>query len=400
VASYGGLSASSLTTFNQPPAAGAHAGDAGFFEVVVTYPITMLFMPALGAGRHPSVQARAVAGFEPVQAPALVALLDPTASPGLRVNGSAGLVVAGRIVVNASASPAADAGSGQVEAALYQVVGPAVAGSFNAYPGTTGRLELSHAPVPDPLNWLPTPAATSSLANQTASPLASAWNSQNLGSPSVQASGATGLVKPNHVDARGTVQLYPGVYQSITVSGGSVNLNPGVYILSPVGSPPYALDVTGGTVNGAGVMFYNTGADFDPTSGDPDSADHALYTPGPGGANAPPASAAFQGGFAGIRLDASNNANITLSALDDTGDPFFGMLIYQRRANLQTMSITGGNLSLSGTIYAMWAPIDLAGAGTYQAQFIAGSMQLGGSGTTTLGSSGSLVKANQVFLVE
>ena len=74
-----------------------------------------------------------------------------------------------------------------------------------------------------------------------------------LGSPAVADEQATGLLAPNYVDADGTVQLFPGVYQSITVTGGALNFNPGVYILSPSNNPPYVLDVTGGNVSLAQV---------------------------------------------------------------------------------------------------------------------------------------------------
>jgi hypothetical protein len=76
------------------------------------------------------------------------------------------------------------------------------------------------------------------------------------------------------------------------------------------------------------------------------------------------------------------------------------MLVYQRRPNAQAITIVGGNLSLSGTIYAPWATIVLAGGGTYPAQFIAGSMQLSGSGTVTLNQASPAGSANEVFLVE
>jgi len=400
VTSYNGLSNATLSTFNNPPAAGPHAGDDRFFEVVVTYPITTLFMPALGTSRDQSVQARAVAGSEAISPRAGVAALDPTAAPGLTVAGGASLVVNGRITVNSPAQPAAVVGDGQVEAADYQVVGPTVSGSFQPYPGTSGRVELSHTPASDPLINLPTPAATPSTGNGTATPIGSAWSVQVLGSPSMQDGQATGLLSPNYVDASGTVQLYPGVYQSITVTGGRVNLNPGVYILSPSNNPPYVLDVTGGTVTGAGVMFYNTGRSFIASTGYPDYGDADLYETSASGTNAPPSADQFQADFAGIRLDGSTSANITLSALTDTGDSFSGMLIYQRRANMQAIQLTGGNLSLSGTIYAVWAPLVFSGGGTNQAQFIVGSLQLSGSGTLTLSNAGLFGKANQVFLVE
>ena len=400
VTSYSGLSNVTLSNFNHPPAAGPHAGDYQYYEVVVTYPITTLFMPALGACRDQAVQARAVAGTEAVSAGAGVAVLDPTAAPGLTVADGASLVVNGRIIVNSPAHPAAVAGDGQVEAADYQVVGPTVSGSFQPYPGTSGRLELSHTPAADPLINLPTPAATPSKGTGTATPIGTAWNTRMLGTPSVQDGQASGIVEPNYVDSGGTVQLFPGVYQSITVTGGSVNLSPGVYILSPANSPAYVLDVTGGTVTGAGVMFYNTGGDFIASTGYPDYGDAGLYTTGPSGTNAPPSTPGFQADFAGIRLDGGTNANITLSALSESGDSFSGMLIFQRRANMQAIELTGGNLSLSGTIYAVWAPLQFSGGGTYQAQFIVGSMQLSGNNTLTLSNSGSFGKANQVFLVE
>ena len=281
---------------------GPHAGDDRFFEVVVTYPITTLFMPALGSSRNQSVQARAVAGTEAVPAGVGVAALDPTAAPGLTVADSASLVVDGRITVNSPARPAAVA-SGQVEAADYQVVGPTVSGSFLPYQGSHGRLELSHSPASDPLINLPTPAATPSTADNTARPIGTAWNNQMLGSPLVQDGQATGLLAPNYVDGLGTVQLFPGIYQAITVTGGTVNFNPGVYILSPSDNPPYVLDVTGGTVTGAGVMFYNTGGSFIASTGSPDSGDAGLYATGPSGTNAPPSTSEFQADFAGVRLD-------------------------------------------------------------------------------------------------
>jgi hypothetical protein len=400
VTSFNGLSDATISTFNNPPAAGPHEGDDRYFEIVVTYPVTTLFMPALGVSRDQFVQARAVAGSEPISPVVRIATLDPTAAPGLTVSGGASLVVNGRITVNSTAQPAAVVGYGQVEAADYQVVGATVSGSFQPYPGTSGRLELSHAPASDPLVNLPTPASTLNRSNGTATPMGSGWSIQALGSPSIQDGQATGLLGPNYVDTTGAVQLYPGVYNSITVTGGRVNLNPGVYILSPSDDPPYALDITGGTVTGAGVMFYNTGGSFIASTGYPDYGDADLYETTSSGTNAPPSSDQFQSDFAGIRLHSSKHASITLSSSDEIGQVFSGMLIYQRRANMQSIELTGGNLSLSGTIYAVWAPLLFSGGGTNQAQFIVGSLQVDGDATLTLSNAGLFGKANQVFLVE
>jgi hypothetical protein len=357
-------------------------------------------MSAVGAPGSQSVQARAVAGYESVSAGAGIVLLDPTAEPGLSVQDQASLVVAGRIVINALASPAAFVAGGSVQAADYRVAGPAASGSFQPYPGTSGRLALNSPPAPDPLFNIPVPATTASAASNTATPLGIAWNPQPLGSPWVQDGQVSGLLDPNYIDATGMVQLFPGVYQSITVGGGTLNFNPGVYVLSPSTSPPLALDITGGTITGSGVLFYNTGGDYIPATGYPDSSDSKLFSPGPAGTGVPSASPGFQGNFAGIRIDSSRSGPITLAPLDAAGDPFRGMLVYQRRPNMQAMTIVGGNLSLSGTIYAPWAPVVLAGGGSYQAQFIAGSMQLAGSGTVTLNYASPAGSANEVFLVE
>jgi hypothetical protein len=394
------MRSATLSSFNHPPASGPHAGSAPYYEVVVAYPVSTLFMPVLGTSHNLSVHARAVAGIEAVAGSAAIALLDPTAAPGLSIGAEAGLIVNGRVVVNSIAGPAAVAAGSSVEAADYQVAGPTVTGSFSAYPGTAGRLRLNQPAAPDPLIHLATPAATPSAANNTACPIPPGWSTQILGSPTVTDEQATGLVDPNSVDASGTVHLYPGVYGSITVSGGTVNFSPGVYILSPSNSPPYALDVSGGRVTGAGVLFYNTGGDFVPATGYPDSGDASLYAPGPSGIGRPPGDPQFQRNFAPVRIDASGGGGISLTGLNAGGDPFSGMLIYQRRANTQPIAITGSNLALCGTIYATWSAIFFSGGGNYQSQVIAGSMQVSGTGVVSLNYSPCVAKAPQVFLVE
>jgi hypothetical protein len=401
VTQYNGPSDATLTTFNNPPNEGPHAGSSRHYEVVVTCPITTLFMPVLRVERDQCVRARAVAGYEAVPAGDTVAALDPTASPGLAVTGGARLIVNGRISVSSTASPAATVdGDSEIEAAVYLIAGGTKAGTFSPYPGTRGALLLGQPAVPDPLINLPTPATTASMADDSATPLSPSWNTRPLGSPSVTAGYASGLQSPNYVDAGGTVQLYPGVYQSIGVAGGKVNFNPGVYILSPSNDATNALDVAGGTVTGDGVMFYNTGGDFVPSTGYPDHDDASLYDPGPSGMNAPPSSQSFQGNFAGINIDASNADSISFSALSADGDPFSGMLLYQRRANSQAINITGGNLSLAGTLYAKWARLNLSGGGNHQAQFIVGSMRSSGPSTVTLTAGYPGGRADQVFLAE
>ncbi len=189
-------SAATLTTFNSPPAAGPHAGDGRYYEVIVTCPVTALFMPVLSVAQDQFVRARAVAGREAVPAGEAIAALDPTAAPGLAVTWGANLVVDGRIAVNSMASPAASAGGGRVEAAAYRIAGGTVSGTFGPYPGTRGPLALNQPPGPDPLINLPTPATTASTANNTATPPGPSWSTLTLGSPSVQAGARAGSNPP------------------------------------------------------------------------------------------------------------------------------------------------------------------------------------------------------------
>jgi hypothetical protein len=68
------------------------------------------------------------------------------------------------------------------------------------------------------------------------------------------------------------------------------------------------------------------------------------------------------------------------------------------------MSITGNAAegTLTGTLYAKWAEVQITGQGTYDAQFVVGSMKITGQGDITiLSSTGSeRGKANDVYLVE
>src|SRR5262249_54534396 len=153
--------------------------------------------------------------------------------------------------------------------------------------GTSGTITYNQGIMPDPLIDLPTPGGASTGAtdttNNTATTVSSgSWSTQSLGSPAVTNQNAKGLTSPNYVDTNGTVQLYPGVYSSISISGGNVNFNPGVYVLSPQKNTPTTLNITGSngsTVTGNGVMFYNTGGDYVASTGYPDYGDASTYDP-------------------------------------------------------------------------------------------------------------------------
>jgi hypothetical protein len=165
-----------------------------------------------------------------------------------------------------------------------------------------------------------------------------------------------------------------------------VNFAPGIYVFTGGSNP--ALNITGGAVTGTGVMFYNSGSDYNPTSGTPDVNDGGTL----GTTNATFGSISFSG-----------SSTVTLTPLSDSGSPFNNLLIYQRRWNNSSISIGGNStrLSLSGTTYAKWASLSISGPGSYTAQFLVGDMTVSGGGTVTIQAAGrNFGRANLVFLVE
>ena len=108
-------------------------------------------MPVLCVEPNQLVRARAVAGSEAVPAGAMVATLDPTAAPGLTVAAGACLIVNGRIIVNSAASPAATADGGSlVEAAVYQIAGGTISGSFSPTRAQVVPSRSTSPPCPTP----------------------------------------------------------------------------------------------------------------------------------------------------------------------------------------------------------------------------------------------------------
>src|SRR5437868_5147014 len=99
-----------------------------------------------------------------------------------------------------------------------------------------------------------------------------------------------------------------------------------------------------------------------------------------------------------------NGGNVTLNPLADVNNAMFnGVLFYQRRRNQSTATIGGNtgsfNFSLNGIIYARWALFKLSGSGTFNAQFVVGSLSMSGGSALTIGGTGkNFGLANEVFL--
>jgi hypothetical protein len=192
-----------------------------------------------------------------------------------------------------------------------------------------------------------------------------------------------------------TATLVPGIYSSLGFNGGTVTLNSGIYVLNAAnlnGSQPQSFSVSNGaTLTSApgGVMIYNTGSNYDPSTGTPDMNDGNTLGTDP--QNPQTGQIAINGGA------------VNLSPITTSGSPFVGMLFYQRRWNTQSFGVGGNSnsVNLTGTLYDKWGLFTLAGQGQYQAEFVVGQMSIGGNGIVTIDATGkSTGRLNQVFLVE
>ena len=371
---------SATVVVNIPPASGPHSSRTGFVETIVTYPVTTRLIQILGVSSTQDAVARAVAGYEGVAVGAGVIALDPDARPGLKLSGNGSLRVNGTVLVNSQGGGLSDSGqpiangnsgnaitlsgNGNLYARDIQSVGGVNSLSkIKNFDATISQSPLHTGTVvhPDPFQYLP-PPTTANGAVAT----------------------SFGAVK---LSGNADVSLSPGVYLSIDVSANvNVLMQPGIYVIKGGG-----LSMSGNsTISGVNVMLYNSGSDYNVSTGLPDAGD---------GTSSPPASG--NPTFGGVSI--TGNAVLNLTPLSNPSSPFDGMVFYQRRLNTQPMTLAGNASSdmLRGTVYAKWAPLDLSGNGTFNSQFIVQRVDITGNGTLTLDVSGqNLADSKQVFLVE
>ena len=396
------------TSYNCPPSAGAYAGKENFVEVIVTVPVQTLFIQVLGVNRNRTIQARAVAGFRAVSAGEGVMVLDENAAPGLKVSGNGYIWVNGRVTVNAAhpTNAATADGGGRIYGTEISIVG-GISSPENFLDIATGEpiaVLTGQLPEPDPLINLATPA-TGNGVDPTLRGSVKVSNTKatfggNAGGLNHTATAGEVVANGVYTANAGDAIIYPGIYNEFDVSDGTVLMVPGIYVLRPEGQSDN-FKITGGNVIGKGVMLYCTGSDYNPTDGTPDVHDREQL---------PPASSRYLGSI-------SLTANAQLSPIDTTlynysamytgakgvSDAFDGMLFFQRRRNNKGVSITGNASAggLTGTLYAKWTQFSVSGQGTYDAQFICGSLATTGQGAITVRAGGSeRGRANRVYLVE
>jgi hypothetical protein len=421
---------STIADIHTPPISGPYQGVEGYIEIFARKRVKTMFLRFAQFGKpYVYVYARAVAGAEAFLPEDGVITLDPNARPGLSVGGSSALKVNGRIVVNSEGGgtdefgvPMANEGSGVAisggnpnsDKGVFARIVDSVGGVDNylvfkpLIPNEPPPLKTGSLPEPDPyLNVVtpylgngldPTYRGSVNITNQNATGLATDDAKQNRRATQTE-SVAGGL----HTVQSGDVILHPGIYDSISITGGTVYFIPGIYVLRAKKANQATLKVTGGNIKAEGLMFYNTGNDFRRYSGNPDKLD--LSTPPPGTATTLFGSTEFNASFSTTPINTSRYNYATLySGAQSISKDFDGMMFYQRRHNTQVLKITGNTsqTSLSGTFYGKWMPLDISGQGKYDAQFVVGNMKVTGNGTVevTAGNNAPKAKGNSVFLVE
>ena len=263
VKTYNNMSGATVT-INIPPLSGPHAGagNTTYAEAIISYPYKTSFIQMLGVNKSQAVTARSVAGYHPSTPEGVMTLeQNPPGGAGgfgLQVSGGSTLSVNGPIVVNATDTGALDLNGSKSRVFTTKVsVSGGVTGSSQVqnYPSGGGPSPLTDntgVNYADPFGSLAAPSTSNGVVNT------------NLGSPSISNGSRSGLVSPNSFNSStGVTTLNPGLYTQITVSGGSVLFNPGIYVLEGGG-----MTISGGaTVYGSGVMFYNTASNYNANHG-------------------------------------------------------------------------------------------------------------------------------------
>ncbi len=154
----------------------------------------------------------------------------------------------------------------------------------------------------------------------------------------------------------GSRTLQPGIYTGvISVSGGTLQITPGEYVLQG------GISISGGTVSETatgGELFYCTGG--------------------------------------GISMSGST---ITLHA-QTTGN-YKGILFYQPASNTSALSYSGGGLNLTGAFYAKGAQISMSGGTFNHTTIVVNNIQISGGNQITIdGPASTVFNQSMSYLVE
>ena len=306
----------SVVTVNIPPTSGNFIGMPGYAEVIIEYKQKRGFTGMWGSGRLP-VRGRAVARGNWLSFPNGIIVLDPIDPNSFNANGGSSVSVSGASVIvdSTDAAGAIATGGGTLTTTdLYLSGSPGWSTSGGST--ITGTIHSNSTPVPDPLAYLPEPDPATMTIQST---------------------------KKISLSGNKKTTLNPGVYQGgISITGGDVTLNPGIYYMQGGGF------TFGGSANlyGNGVMIYNA-----PTS----NSDV---------------------------VSLAGNGTCTLNPM--TTGLYAGISIFQERSSTNTVSLTGnGGMQVTGTFYVAGGTLATTGNGAGDvigSQYISYKLNLGGNG--------------------
>jgi hypothetical protein len=283
-----------LTTVvvNWPPQSGTYVGNVKHVEVIITRQVKTSLVPA-EAVFNP-VRARGVAGAEPLNnAYAIMALNRGNIPDAFLTNNNNAHVAltGGGILVNSTASGAAENNTNDISILPVGTYSVDVRGTATGTWPMSITVNQGHIQEPDPFaGWdRPNPAV--------------------LGLPTCNSLAACRDVNGHQM---------PGVYTVNLGGTGTLELNPGIYVLKN------GMDTAGNAdINGSGVLIFNTYNTYPLKPGVNPNCGH---------------------------IDLSGNASTNLSAM--TTGFWKNMLIYQDAACDDEMKIRGnGSFTGTGSIY-------------------------------------------------
>lgn len=249
-------------TVEYPPLRGSNVGNTNFVGVEVSRDVPLSFMRMFGWPTA-NVKAWATAGLQAGGEACIIALNNDSTRDAFKVNGTPNLTANCGIMVNSTNSNAMrNVGSGSITASWVGVTGGySGGGSISPSPTT------SVPPILDPLAELPVPSAGSLPAGTSYNAASSnafggfvgAAKGGVPGPPGGGGGGGGGSGGGGGGgggSSGGTTTYYtPGVHNgAIKITGGTHHFNPGNYYLQK------GMKITGGTITGTDVFFYNVNA--------------------------------------------------------------------------------------------------------------------------------------------
>ena len=219
-----------VVTVNNPPLTGSAAGDNNAVEVIVQSTVATTLMQ-LVANNSSIVRARAVAGVGPERGPLCILALDEYTDNAITFGGDVNMFTPDCEIVARSNDPKAIKFNGTT-CVIAASMGYGAGGGYDGTSGPGSCIE------PEPIGIIPPDDPYAGLQPPD---------------PAPYTTHATNTVNRGNSDGAETFQ--PGIYEKgIKITGGGpYTFAPGMYIVG-------GFNVTGGSIYGDGVTFYNTGA--------------------------------------------------------------------------------------------------------------------------------------------